>query len=188
LADRIQEIAREITALPPSDKKRLFSILGFLGDLPDGPGGSTPVPEQAKPALSVSQPDYVLVFDGGSKGNPGLGYGSYIITRVQDGAQLVERLSFGDDYTNNEAEYDSLIASLRDLVNRIQDAGRQPQEFSLEIRGDSALVLNQLQGKWQVRDPRMKRRRDQCLRLLRRFGKVQFKALPREEIVRILGH
>jgi len=192
LADRVQEIAREITALPAVEKRRLFRILGFLGDLPEGFDDSSLTLDRLEVIPSASQPapspDYVLVFDGGSKGNPGLGYGSYAITRVQDGAQLLERLTFGDGYTNNEAEYDSLIASLKDLLDRIKTAERQPQEFALEIRGDSALVLNQLQGKWQAKEPRMKRRRDQCLRLLRRFGQVEFKAQPRQEIVRVLGH
>jgi ribonuclease HI len=137
---------------------------------------------------SSRPPDYVLIFDGGSKGNPGWGYGSYAITRVKDGARRLERLDLGDGYTNNEAEYDTLIAALQDLIQRIQKAGRQPQEFSLEIRGDSMLVIRQVQGKWQAKEPRMKERRDRSLGLLRRFGSVELKAQPRKESVRILGH
>jgi ribonuclease HI len=133
-------------------------------------------------------PDYVLIFDGGSKGNPGWGYGSYAIVRVRDGAQRLERLDLGDGYTNNEAEYDSLIAALQDLLHRVEEADRQPQEFALEVRGDSALVINQLQGKWKAKDLRMRERRDRCLRLLRRFGQVQLKTQSREESVRVLGH
>jgi ribonuclease HI len=140
------------------------------------------------PPRSPRTPDYVLVFDGGSKGNPGWGYGSYAITRVQDGAQRLERLDLGDRYTNNEAEYDTLIAALQDLIKRIEKAGRQPQEFGLEIRGDSMLVIRQVQGKWQAKEPRMARRRDRCIGLLRGFGSVELKTQPREESVRILGH
>lgn len=192
MADRVRELAQEITALPAADKRRLFSILGFLRDLPedfDESALALPRLEVLPPSSQpTAAPDYVLVFDGGSKGNPGFGYGSYAITRTVDGAQRLERLTFGDGCTNNEAEYDSLIAALEDLLGRIEDAGRQPQEFFLEIRGDSALVLNQLQGKWQAKDPRMKRRREQCLRLLRHFGRIVFKAQPRDAIVRVLGH
>jgi ribonuclease HI len=192
LADKVQDLARQINALPAGEKRRLFSILGFLGDLPedfDDSSLQSPRLETLSPDFQpIPGPDYVLVFDGGSKGNPGFGYGSYAITRVQDGAQRLERLTFGERYTNNEAEYDSLIAALEDLLETIQNAGRQPQEFSLEIQGDSALVLKQLQGKWQVKDTRMKHRRDQCLRLLRRFGQIEFKAQPRATIVRVLGH
>jgi ribonuclease HI len=107
---------------------------------------------------------------------------------VQDGAQRLERLELGDDYTSNEAEYDTLIAALQDLIQRIEEAGREPQEFLLEVRGDSALVINQLQGHWKAKEPRMRVRRDRCWRLLQRFGAVALKAQPREESVRVLGH
>jgi ribonuclease HI len=191
-ADRVQEIVSTIAELEPEEKRRLFHLLADQGELPtqvsSGASYATQVgldilvPEHSRP------PDYILVFDGGSKGNPGLGYGSYVITRVQDGAQRLERLELGDGYTNNEAEYDSLIAALQDMIHRIGEAGRQPEEFSLEVRGDSALVINQLEGKWKAKEPRMRERRDQCRSLLRRFGAVKLKSQPREESVRILGH
>jgi ribonuclease HI len=190
--DNVQSIAEAIAALQPAEKQRLFRLLAELGDLP----GREPAPQAPPPQLELlpatpANPrpaDYILVFDGGSKGNPGWGYGSYAITRVQDGAQRLERLDFGDGYTNNEAEYDSLIAALQDLLGRIEEAGRQPQEFALEVRGDSALVINQVQGRWKAKDPRMKERRDRCIRLLRQFGAMVLKLQPREESVRVLGH
>lgn len=174
--DRIQEIAAAIAALQPEEKQRLFGLLAARGELM--PSGLD----------NPHSPDYILVFDGGSKGNPGQGYGSYAIIRVRDGAQRLERLQFGTEYTNNEAEYDALIAALQDLVERIKEAGRQPQEFALEVRGDSALVINQLQGTWKAKDPRMRERRNRCLHLLARFAAVELKAQPREESVRVLGH
>ena len=70
-------------------------------------------------------PDIVLIFDGGSHGNPGWGYGSCAIQRVSHGAQRLERLELGDDYTNNEAEYDTLIAALEDLIRRLGAAARR---------------------------------------------------------------
>jgi len=178
--DQVRDLAAAITALPATEKQRLFQLLVERGELP---AGALPQAPTRPPAL-----DYILVFDGGSKGNPGWGYGSYALTRVQDGAQRLERIDLGDGYTNNEAEYDTLIAALQDLIHRIEEAGRQPQEFGLEIRGDSALVINQVQGRWQAKEPRMAERRDQCRQLLRRFGRVTLKAQPREESVRILGH
>jgi ribonuclease HI len=190
--DRVREIAAVIARLQPADKRRLFQLLADRGELPEDMVPRAPAPTQfdlipASPQAPVS-PDYVLIFDGGSKGNPGWGYGSYAITRVQDGAQRLERLDLGDGYTNNEAEYDTLIAALADLLQRIEEADRQPQEFGLELRGDSALVIRQVQGAWKAKEPRMRERRDRCLRLLRRFGTVEFKLQPREESVRVLGH
>ena len=186
-ADRVQEIADDIAALPRGEKQRLIRLLIDAGHLP-ARNATLPsqLPLDASPPSG--SPDYVLTFDGGSKGNPGWGYGSYVITRVQDGAQRLERLNLGEPYTNNEAEYDTLIAALRDLLHRIEDVGRGPGEFALEVRGDSALVLNQVQGRWKAKDPRMRERRNRCVGLLQRFESVRFRALPREQIVRVLGH
>jgi ribonuclease HI len=191
-----EELASTIAGLAPKEKDRLFRLLADRGHLPSWLLDLGPRPEQLGPAptpngsVSVPQgtPDYILTFDGGSKGNPGRGYGSYAVTRVRDGARRLERLTFGDGFTSNEAEYDTLIAALQDLLDTIGGAGREPREFALEIRGDSALVINQLQGKWQAKDPRMRERRGQCTRLLRRFGWVDLKTQPRQESVRVLGH
>jgi ribonuclease HI len=188
--DEVHEMAAAIGRLQPAQKEVLFRLLAERGDLPGSE--SPPTLSQGKLNLSAAQgngsPDYVLTFDGGSRGNPGQGYGSYVIARVQDGAQRLERVDLGDQYTSNEAEYDTLIVALQDLLSRIEQAGRQPQEFALQVRGDSALVLNQVQGKWKAKEPRMRERRDRCLRLLRRFGTLELKLQPREESVRVLGH
>jgi len=180
--DTVEQIAEAIAALRPADRQRLFRLLADQGDLPARPAQLPLTPPGPR------APDYVLVFDGGSKGNPGPGYGSYAITRTKDGAQRLERLEFGDGYTNNEAEYDTLIAALRDLITRIEEAGRQPREYAVEVRGDSALVIYQLQGRWKIKEPRMRDRRDQASRLLQRLGAVELKTQPREESVRVLGH
>jgi len=188
--DRVEEMATLIARLTSAEKQRLWTLLAAQGELP-GPTGSR-LPEQKDLLPSRPQsprpPDYVLTFDGGSRGNPGRGYGSYAMIRVQDGRQCLERLEFGDGYTNNEAEYDTLIAGLQDLIQRIEKAGRRPEEFALEVRGDSMLVISQLQGRWKARELRLRERRDRCLRLFQRFGSVELKTQPREESVRILGH
>jgi ribonuclease HI len=190
--DIVQQVAAAIASLSPQDRVRLFDLLAAQGVLPGQNRPPAPLSEQLELIPSSAQragsPDYILTFDGGSRGNPGWGYGSYLITRVQDGAQRLERLDFGDGYTNNEAEYDALIAALEDLIQRIEAADRQPEEFALEVRGDSALVINQLQGTWRAKEPRMRDRRNRCGQLLGRFGAVTLKAHPREESVRLLGH
>jgi len=100
----------------------------------------------------------------------------------------VVRLDFGARMTNNEAEYDTLIAALEDLIARITQAGRNPAEFSVEVRGDSRLVINQVSGAWKARDERMRTRRDRVRELLDRFGSYELRRQPRQESVRLLGH
>ena len=188
----VRRLAEAIAKLSPTDRDRLLDLLAAAGKLPPRYHPQAPYGEQMSlmPASEQgsAQPDIVLVFDGGSRGNPGWGYGSYAIQRASDGAQRLERLDLGDGYTNNEAEYDTLVAALQDLIQRMEATGRDPGEFSLEVRGDSALVLNQLEGTWKAKEPRMRQRRDRCWRLLRRFGAVTLTAQPREESVRVLGH
>lgn len=190
--DRVQQIASTIARLKPEEKDRLFRLLAERQALPAGvrfPPAPVPSSEaRSSKGAKKQAPDYLLIFDGGSKGNPGWGYGSYLIRRVQDGAERLQRIEFGDGYTNNEAEYDTLIAALRDLIQRIEAAHRSPGEFSIEIRGDSELVIKQLLGQWKAREPRMRDRRDQGLHLLRQFGAFTLISHPRQESVDVLGH
>ncbi|HIC94446.1 MAG TPA: reverse transcriptase-like protein [Anaerolineae bacterium] len=131
---------------------------------------------------------WVLVFDGGSRGNPGPGYGSYALIGPAEPAADVVRLDFGARMTSNEAEYDTLIAALEDLIARVTKMGRSPADFSVEVRGDSRLIINQVSGAWKAKDERMRARRDRVRELLHRFGSHELKLQPRRESVRLLGH
>jgi len=137
---------------------------------------------------TVKMADYTLIFDGGSLGNPGPGYGSYMLVRNGDGKQRLERLDFSEEMTNNQAEYRTLIAGLEDIVRTIKRAGRDPAEFSVEVRGDSRLVLNQTAGKWKVKQPHLRPLHDRARELLRRFGGFELVWQKRSESVAVLGH
>ncbi len=183
-----EEALKAILALPKAERARLFDLMAREPSL--ARYMMSPSPRQL--AFDVSAefegaPDYVVVFDGGSEGNPGFGYGSYaVITR--DGRQRVRRLDFGDDMTNNEAEYDTLIAALEDVSERVEAAGKRPADFTVEVRGDSSLVLRQVRGEWKAKDERMRRRRDIVRSLLSRFGGYRLVEQPRAETVKVLGH
>ena len=91
---------------------------------------------------------FEIVFDGGSLGNPGKGYGSFDITR---NGKLFDRqieLQFGDAMTNNQAEYLSLIGALKSIV---ENPDVDPENIAIIIRGDSKLVINQINGVWKVK-------------------------------------
>lgn len=90
---------------------------------------------------------YTLMFDGGSRGNPGLCGCGYVILKddvvVWEGYKKVS-----DNNTNNFAEYMGIILGLEIAVeNNIQ---------TLHIKGDSLLVINQLVGKWKVNSSNLK--------------------------------
>ena len=131
--------------------------------------------------------DYTIVFDGGSKGNPGRGYGSYEI-RCRTGASKQKRLEFGDRVTNNEAEYLTLIAALEELVAMIARHGREPAAFTVRVRGDSQLVIQQVLGRWKVTHPNMRPLHERARALLARFGASDLAWHARANSVRTLGH
>ena len=127
---------------------------------------------------------YEIVFDGGSLGNPGQGYGSYVI---RHGSEEIERrrLDYGDRVTNNQAEYRTLIAALESLLGRVgADAG----QTNVLVGGDSQLVINQVNGTWKVKHADLQPLRQQASDLLGRFGSRQLTWHRRARSVRELGH
>lgn len=122
-----------------------------------------PVPGQAP------EEPIVIIFDGGTRGDPPLGYGSYAI-RWPGVPQQVVRLRFGDDVSGPEAEYDTLIAALEATLQRLQDHGAVPEAVKLDIRGDSTIVLRQIRGQTEIEEPQLQVRCDRARYLLRRFG------------------
>lgn len=138
-------------------------------------------PEKAKA-------DYTLIFDGGSQGNPGIGHGSYILTRNVDRKKRIKRLKFGDLVTNNQAEYRALIAGLEDLVGTIRKAGRSPRDFSVEVRGDSQLVLYQVAKRWKTKELDLRPLRDRAEELLEELGNYRLIWQQRDKTEKVLGH
>jgi ribonuclease HI len=129
----------------------------------------------------------VLIFDGGSAGNPGPGYGSYAFIWPGQMPE-VHRLHFGARMTNNEAEYETLIAALEALLKHLQTMGQDPAQVRLEIQGDSQLVINQLSGRWRVHNDRLRARWLRAQALLRQFGGTVLQSHPRQQSVAVLGH
>jgi ribonuclease HI len=132
--------------------------------------------------------DYTIVFDGGSRGNPGVGYGSYVLTRNHDGKSKKRRLRFSGLVTSNQAEYRALIAGLEDLIGTIVKAGRSPSDISIEIKGDSQLVIRQTEGSWKTKSLNLMPLRDRVEELLAKTGSFELVWHPREKSEELLGH
>jgi ribonuclease HI len=137
-----------------------------------------------EPARAVPGADYTVVFDGGSLGNPGKGYGSYEIAGPE-GTIAARQVQFGNDMTNNQAEFRALIAALEDLLERV---GPRADTLSVAVRGDSQLVIRGLSGEWRVKHAGLQPLHRRAADLLRRFGNVDLAWHPRRESVRTFGH
>jgi len=129
--------------------------------------------------------EFDIVFDGGSLGNPGKGYGSFEIMSAGEVYHGPQRHEYGDRITNNQAEYMTLIEALKWLAN---DLGDQRKQASVRIHGDSRLVVNQVNGTWKVKHANMIPLVDQARRLFKEFGRCTIEWHPRAKSVERLGH
>jgi ribonuclease HI len=186
VSDNVERILAAIAGLSEEERARLLERLARKERFP--PNSQMATPSHFVDDELEGPADYTIIFDGGSYGNPGPGYGSYALGHAREGQQGTMRLDFGRQMTNNEAEYETLIAGLHGLIGRIEATGRSPAEFALEIRGDSALVIHQVQGTWKTKDDRMRLLRNQARELLARFRGHRLVLQGREESVRALGH
>jgi ribonuclease HI len=114
----------------------------------------------------------VLYADGACRGNPGpAGSGAALVS--EEGHVVAEAMRYLGPGTNNVAEYTALIIGL-------EEAWRHDVE-DLEIRMDSRLVVEQMNGKWRVRDAKLRPLADRARELLARFAKWKLRHIPRDQ-------
>lgn len=111
-----------------------------------------------------------VYFDGASRGNPGPAAVGWVIVTgegiVSEGGKRI------DETTNNRAEYEALIQALSVAADHGFD--------TVELRGDSELVVKQVNGAWNVNEPNLRERRVQARSLLEQFDKWTLTHVPRE--------
>jgi ribonuclease HI len=86
--------------------------------------------------------DYVLKFDGCSRGNPGLSGAGAVIYHF-DKEIWSDSFFVGENTTNNHAEYAGLILGLQQAKNL--------NIKYLKVEGDSLLVINHMKGIYKCR-------------------------------------
>ncbi len=115
----------------------------------------------------------IVEADGGSRGNPGpAGYGAVVID-ASTHEVLAERKDFVGHATNNVAEYRGLIAGLQ--------AAAELGASSVAVRMDSKLVVEQMAGRWRVKNDRLRPLADQAVALCAAFDEISFEWIPREQ-------
>ena len=141
-----------------------------------------------KPLTRPAPPaDVTLVFDGGSLGNPGKGYGSFVYRGVIE-TPVPVRLEYPGQTTNNEAEYLSMLHGLRTILRELERDARNPADITITVLSDSKLVVEQVSGRWKVRHAPLRPFHTEACELLARFAAWQLHWQPRLESVRLLGH
>lgn len=111
-----------------------------------------------------------VYFDGASRGNPGPMAGGAVVTINEERRVLRGERGHG---TNNEAEYLGLLLGLQDALER--------GATTVEVCGDSELVLRQLEGKYRVKAQNLRPHYEAAKRILTSFEHVAFRWVPRAE-------
>jgi probable phosphoglycerate mutase len=114
----------------------------------------------------------VVEADGGSRGNPGVaGYGA-LVTDAQTGEVLAELFEGLGTTTNNVAEYSGLVAGLR-------AAGDLAPGANVQVKMDSKLVVEQMSGRWQIKDPNLRVLAASAREAAGRLGTISYTWIPR---------
>jgi probable phosphoglycerate mutase len=130
--------------------------------------------------------DVLLIFDGGARGNPGHGYGSF--TYKGSVVRWQTSITYPGLTTNNQAEYQTMIGGLRAILFDCETLGIPPKTIGVDVRSDSQLLVNQVNGTWKIKHPGLRELHAEATNLLARFRRWELIWHPRAESVRILGH
>ncbi|XP_072059858.1 uncharacterized protein [Arachis hypogaea] len=128
------------------------------------------VAELTEPCSVTSNPEWSLFVDGAS--NPhGAGVG--MLLENSEGIALEHSLRFSFKASNNQAEYEALIAGLRLAADLHVD--------NLKVYCDSLLVVQQVNHSFQTKDPILLKYLDIVQQLLNNFSKIEIIHIPREQ-------
>ena len=116
--------------------------------------------------------------DGAARGNPGpASAGAVLIDATQPGADAIDATPLSvvarplGRQTNNVAEYTALVLALEEAQRLDAD--------EIDLRLDSKLIVEQLHGRWRVKDAKLKVLYGQAQALLRGFSSWDAQHEPR---------
>jgi ribonuclease HI len=122
--------------------------------------------------MQIMADHYIMMFDGGSRGNPGICGSGFVIynndSPIWEGYKKVSEKN-----TNNYAEYMGAILGMAFAIEKNIEY--------LHIKGDSLLVINQLLGKWKVNSDNIKPLYAQAKQLMQTFKIVTLGHVKRDK-------
>jgi ribonuclease H / adenosylcobalamin/alpha-ribazole phosphatase len=112
----------------------------------------------------------IVSTDGAARGNPGPA-GIGVVVAAEDGEILGEIAEGIGVATNNVAEYTAVIRGL--------ERARALMASQVLVRSDSRLIVEQLSGRFKVKNPTLQRLHTQARTLAAGFERVRFEHVPR---------
>jgi ribonuclease HI len=151
------------------------SVMGHLSKLQDICSATLAAGGYVIPTVENTSKDKVLIIscDASIKENPG--GASAVGVVFGEGSQAFGRVT-PKALTNNQAEY----AAIYTAIEILRDQHMVIPTREVEIRSDSQLIVNQLNGKWECKDDDLKRWRDNILEVIPTLSvSVRFVWYPR---------
>ena len=138
------------------------------------------VNQEPKPRLELEpelepESEYIINFDGCSKGNPGQGGSGAVL--YHNSIEIWSDSKFTGAYvTNNVAEYTGLIMGMLEASSR-------NIEYIL-VKGDSQLIIRQMTGEYKVKSDNLILLYNEAKRLESKFKSVTYHHVYRNQNVR----
>jgi len=116
----------------------------------------------------------IIYTDGGARGNPGVAGAGAVIFNEQNEVLGEVSKYLGDYITNNYAEYEAIVLVLQKCI----ELGLQDAE--IEVRADSKLAVEQLSGRWKVKDTSIREQFNKVKSTMEELKSVKFTHVRRE--------
>ena len=118
-----------------------------------------------------SEFNFIMNFDGCSKGNPGISGAGAVI--YNNNTEICSASIFvGENETNNYAEYKGLILGLQKAI--------ELNIKQLLVIGDSQLIINQMEGLYKCLSPNLIELYEESKKLEQNFDKIIYKHVLRK--------
>ncbi|XP_012468754.1 uncharacterized protein LOC105786822 [Gossypium raimondii] len=95
------------------------------------------------------------------------------VANTEENPQIDHIWKLNFDGASNAIEYEACIMGIREAIER--------KIKVLKVYGDFALVIYQLKGEWETRDPKLINYKELVLELVDKFDDITFCYLPRDE-------
>lgn len=113
--------------------------------------------------------------DGGARGNPGPGASAFVVYDKEGNLLAKGGKNLGRT-TNNIAEYNGLLAGLGWILENAKP------EWDINVFLDSQLVVNQLTGKFKIKNKNLINLATEAKEAERNFsGKIKYHFIPRKK-------
>jgi ribonuclease HI len=129
--------------------------------------------EMTSPPEEEGKLPWTLSVDGASNIR---GSGAGVVLEGPDGVLIEQSLRFAFKASNNQAEYEALIAGMK--------LAREMEVTDLRAKSDSQLVTNQVSGDYQTKDPQLIKYLEKVQSLAAQFEHFELIYVPREQNAR----